>query len=147
MCVARVPVRALRARLGGSRRSAGLMSIGRLDATALDCDDPRALAAFYQAILGGEIHAIPDGRWVEVQTHHGTVACQRIDHYVPPTWPNGDVPTQAHIDIAVADLEDGEQAVLELGARKADVQPSPENFRVYFDPAGHPFCLVIDWRE
>jgi catechol 2,3-dioxygenase-like lactoylglutathione lyase family enzyme len=122
------------------------MSIGRLDATALDCEDPEELAAFYQSILGGEIHAIPDGRWVEVQTPAGTVACQRIERYVPPTWPEGDVPTQAHIDIAAHDLEEGERAVTHLGARKATVQPSPENFRVFFDPAGHPFCLVIDWR-
>lgn len=120
--------------------------IGRLDATALDCADPRALATFYQSILGGEIYAIPDGRWVEVRTERGTVACQRIELHRPPTWPNGDVPTQAHIDIEVPDLDEGERAVLRLGARKAEVQPSPENFRVFFDPAGHPFCLVIDWR-
>jgi catechol 2,3-dioxygenase-like lactoylglutathione lyase family enzyme len=123
------------------------MAIGRLDATALDCDDPEALAAFYQSILGGEIFAIPDGRWVEVQTPHGTVACQRIEHHRPPTWPDGDVPTQAHIDIAVDDLDDGERAVIALGARKADTQPSPDNFRVFSDPAGHPFCLVKDWRD
>jgi hypothetical protein len=30
-----------------------------------------------------------------------------------------------------------------LGARKADVQPGT-SFRVYLDPAGHPFCLVLD---
>lgn len=123
------------------------MSIGRLDATALDCDDPHALAAFYQSILGGEIYAIPDGRWVEVQTSHGTVACQRIEDHREPTWPTGDTPTQAHIDIAVDDLDVGETAVMALGAQKAEVQPSPEDFRVFFDPAGHPFCLVNDWRD
>ncbi len=121
--------------------------IGRLDATALDCDDPESLAAFYQSILGGEIYSIPDGRWVEVQTPHGTVACQRIERHRPPTWPEGDVPTQAHIDIAVDDLDSAEGAVVALGARKADTQPSPKDFRVFFDPAGHPFCLVNDWRE
>lgn len=121
--------------------------IGRLDATALDCDDPEALAGFYQSILGGEIYAIPDGRWVEVQTPHGTVACQRIADHRPPTWPDGDVPTQAHIDIAVDDLDSGEASVIALGARKAATQPSPEDFRVFLDPAGHPFCLVSDWRE
>ena len=120
--------------------------IGRLDATALDCDDPEALAAFYQSILGGEIYAIPDGRWVEVQTPYGTVACQRIERHRPPTWPDGDIPTQAHIDIAVDNLDEGERGVIELGARKAETQPSPDNFRVFLDPAGHPFCLVIDWR-
>lgn len=112
--------------------------IGRLDAIPLDCNDPEALAVFYQSILGGEIHAIPDGRWVEVQTPHGTVACRRIEHHWPPTWPGGDVPTQAHIDIAVDELDDGERAVIALGARKADTQPSPDNFRVFFDPAGQP---------
>jgi hypothetical protein len=34
--------------------------------------------------------------------------------------------------------------VLAIGARRADVQPEPSAFRVYLDPAGHPFCLVLD---
>lgn len=121
--------------------------IGALDASVLDCAEPSVLAAFYQAILGGDLYAIPDGRWVEVQSPSGTVACQRIDGYRPPTWPDGDVPTQAHIDIAVADLDAGEAAVESLGAVKASNQPSPDNFRVFFDPAGHPFCLVGRWRQ
>jgi hypothetical protein len=32
--------------------------------------------------------------------------------------------------------------VLALGAEKAEFQPHP-GFRVYLDPAGHPFCLVL----
>ncbi len=32
--------------------------------------------------------------------------------------------------------------MLALGARKAAVQPG-KTFRVYIDPAGHPFCLVL----
>jgi len=31
--------------------------------------------------------------------------------------------------------------VLAAGATKAETQPG-ESFRVYLDPAGHPFCLV-----
>ena len=34
----------------------------------------------------------------------------------------------------------GEAAVLELGATKHDHQPGT-SFRVFLDPAGHPFCL------
>jgi len=30
-----------------------------------------------------------------------------------------------------------------LAARKAEVQPGT-SFRVFLDPAGHPFCLVLD---
>jgi hypothetical protein len=32
--------------------------------------------------------------------------------------------------------------VLSLGATKADFQPG-DTFRVYLDPVGHPFCLVL----
>ena len=46
------------------------------------------------------------------------------------------------MDFDVADLDAGEQAVLDLGAHKAEVQPGT-TFRVFLDPAGHPFCLVL----
>jgi hypothetical protein len=32
--------------------------------------------------------------------------------------------------------------VLALGAKKAEFQPGT-TFRVFLDPAGHPFCLVL----
>ena len=40
----------------------------------------------------------------------------------------------------------GMQAVLALGATKTAEQPGvPDgNWRVYLDPAGHPFCLCWD---
>ncbi len=38
--------------------------------------------------------------------------------------------------------EAGEQAVVELGATLADHQPGT-TFRVFLDPAGHPFCLCV----
>ena len=121
------------------------MAIARFEVVALDCADPDELAAFYGAILGLEAHrpyeAAP--QWVELKSpSKPTIAFQKIDGYEPPTWPGGDRPQQAHMDFEVDDLDVGEAEVLELGARKADVQPSPENFRVFFDPAGHPFCLV-----
>ncbi|MDQ3989733.1 MAG: hypothetical protein M3291_11140, partial [Actinomycetota bacterium] len=43
----------------------------------------------------------------------------------------------------VPDLDTGEEQVLALGARKAEMQPGT-SFRVFLDPAGHPFCLVLD---
>jgi hypothetical protein len=44
-----------------------------------------------------------------------------------------------HLDIRVADIEAAEAQVLALGATRL---PSTEpGFRVYADPAGHPFCL------
>ena len=51
---------------------------------------------------------------------------------------------QSHLDFHVGDLDAAERAALALGARKFDDQPSPENFRVFADPVGHPFCLCIN---
>jgi Glyoxalase-like domain len=40
-------------------------------------------------------------------------------------------------------LDAGEAAVVELGATKHEHQPGT-SFRVFLDPAGHPFCLCVD---
>ena len=55
------------------------------------------------------------------------------------------MPQQAHLDFNVPDLDIAEQLILKIGAVKSSIQPSSDpddNFRVYFDPVGHPFCLV-----
>jgi hypothetical protein len=108
---------------------------------ALDCPEPRELAEFYRAIVGGEIVKEYDD-WVELRTANAaTVAFQRAPDLVVPAWPDGG-PQQAHLDFDVADLDEGEWAVLGVGARKATVQPQPNDWRVFLDPVGHPFCLV-----
>jgi hypothetical protein len=53
------------------------------------------------------------------------------------------VQQQMHLDVMVRDFESAEPAVLELGATKHEHQPGT-TFRVYLDPAGHPFCLCTD---
>jgi predicted enzyme related to lactoylglutathione lyase len=119
------------------------MAIGRFSVIALDCPDPQALGRFYGAITGwGLSEGDPDGEWAELVSNGGpTIAFQRAEDYRPPVWPSSDHPQQAHIDFDVADLDVAEEAVLELGARKAEFQPGT-TFRVFLDPAGHPFCLV-----
>ena len=117
-------------------------AIGRLQLTALDCPDPELLAAFYGAILDWPV-AWRSDRWVQLDSGGGpTLAFQRADHFVPPEWPDPERPQQLHLDVEVDDLDTGELAVLELGASKAETQPRPDSFRVFLDPAGHPFCLV-----
>jgi hypothetical protein len=67
--------------------------------------------------------------------------------YVPPSWPGGARPQQLHIDLTVDDVDSVEPRVLALGATRHDVQPGEadgDRFRVYLDPAGHPFCLCWD---
>ncbi len=122
------------------RRMSG---IARLSLTALDCPDPRALAEFYAAVTGWQIED-DDGEWVQLRSDAGaTLAFQRAPGHRPPVWPSDDNPQQLHLDFDVPDLDAGEEQVLALGARKADIQPGT-SFRVYLDPAGHPFCLLLD---
>ena len=125
-----------------------------LDLVVIDCPDPHALAEFYGAILGWLVEGGADDDFVVLSHPEGGVtperpngrtslAFQRIDDYVAPTWPAGAHPQQFHLDLAVEDIDKAEPAVLALGARVADEQPSQTgSFKVYLDPVGHPFCLV-----
>lgn len=117
--------------------------VARFGLVALDCADPQALATFYSAITGWPVGR-DGGNWVELRSDNGaTIAFQHAPDHKPPVWPSADHPQQAHLDFDVPDLDVGEKEVLALGARKAELQPG-ETFRVYLDPAGHPFCLVLD---
>ncbi len=120
------------------------MPIAEFALVALDCPEPAALAAFYQSIVGGEIKAsTASAEWVRLQTPSGSdLGFQRDPGYTAPEWPDGP-PQQAHLDFDVPDLDAGERAVIALGAERATTQPSPDEWRVFTDPAGHPFCLCL----
>ena len=117
--------------------------IARLVLTAFDSREPLALAEFYSALTGWPIERT-DEDWVQLQSDGGaSLAFQLAPDHEPPVWPSADRPQQAHLDLAVPDLDEGEAQVLAIGAIKAEVQPEPDDFRVFLDPAGHPFCLVL----
>ena len=121
------------------------MAIARLQLAALDCPDPQALAEFYSAITGWAVRppSSDDSGWVQLVSDAGvTLAFQRVDDYRAPEWPGQGMPQQAHLDFAVEDLAEGERALGRLGISRHAVQPAPEAFLVFLDPAGHPFCLV-----
>ncbi len=121
-----------------------MSSVARFSLVALDCPDPRALAEFYAALTGWPIDEDSSEEWVELVSAGGpTLAFQRAPAHEAPSWPDG-APQQAHLDFDVPDLDTGEAHVLDIGATKTDVQPKPDRWRVFLDPAGHPFCLVID---
>jgi hypothetical protein len=116
--------------------------IARLALFAFDCPDPQKLAEFYGAITGWPIRKA-DADWIELESDTGaTLAFQLAPDHQPPNWPSADKPQQAHLDFDVDDLDETEAKVLAIGAVKAEFQPDPD-FRVYLDPAGHPFCLVL----
>lgn len=116
------------------------MAIARFPRTVLDCPDPGALAGFYASLLGWK--AEPGGDdWASLVGEAGQrIEFQQVADYTPPRWPGQDIPQQMHLDVTVDDLDIAEREVLRLGAAKAGHQPGTA-FRVFLDPAGHPFCL------
>jgi predicted enzyme related to lactoylglutathione lyase len=119
--------------------SVPVMAIARDPSVVLDCPDAAALAAFYAALLDWKVE--PQEGWVDIRADSGQLfSFQQVDGYTAPAWPTQGVPQQFHIDVMVDDLDAGEAAVLEIGATKHEYQPGT-TFRVFLDPAGHPFCL------
>lgn len=122
-------------------------AVGRFDTVVLDCPDPYVLAEFYAGLLGQEVADDGDDSW---QSLHGdgsgvTLAFQRATNYVAPSWPDGP-PQQLHLDLTVDDFVAAHRRTMALGATALSPTspPQPEDtsdFRVYADPAGHPFCL------
>lgn len=126
------------------------MTIAHYAYTALDCANPVELAHFYSKITGLRVQPFDEGEteqtceWLELlaENNRTKMAFQKIDNYRAPTWPQGDIPQQVHMDFHAKDLDIAEKDLLELGAIKTEFQPKPHRFRVYLDIAGHPFCIV-----
>lgn len=133
----------------------------RLRQTVLDTEEPRRLAEFYRVLLGlayrpgdeppaaGEPD--PNGEdWLVLVGDAGTpaLAFQRVASAPRPTWPQGAVPQQLHLDTTVPtaeDLREQHRRALNLGATLLlDRFDDPdEPLYVYADPAGHPFCIFV----
>ena len=117
----------------------GVGPVMRLFAVTVDAPDTSGLARFYADLTGTEVaYDGPEGALVSAGGK--SVMFQRIGDYNPPRWPDPEHPQQAHLDLAVEDLDAGEARALELGATRLD--GGGERFRVFADPAGHPFCLI-----
>ncbi|MFF3325477.1 VOC family protein [Streptomyces sp. NPDC002889] len=117
------------------------MGIATLGAVVLDCPDPVRLGRFYAEVLGGQIEDDGEG-WVDLTGVPGaSLAFQIAPGHVPPKWPSPDASQQFHLDLTVDDLDAAEARVLALGATALDAADPSRTWRVYADPAGHPFCL------
>ena len=124
--------------------------------SAIDCADPINLANFYSSITGLKDDITTENTdsnivWVELKDNQGIpkLAFQKVANYKAPTWPEGPIPQQLHLDFAVKNLDETEIELLKIGAIKTEFQPgSPKSndysteFRVYLDPEGHPFCII-----
>lgn len=113
----------------------------RLGAVSVDCPDPAVLGDFYKDVLNVEVMFSSD-EFVALQGASVLLTFQRVPDHQRPSWPDGRVPKQLHLELAVSDLDAQETRILALGATKAEIQPNPDNWRVLIDPVGHPFCIT-----
>jgi Glyoxalase-like domain len=131
---------------GGPHAHAAGMSdepIGWIREIVLNSRDPMALAEFWARVVGGMPTEWYDG-WVTLEPPpHG----QRLSFQGSDDPGVGGV----HVDVLVEDLLVAHEAVLAAGAsyveERVSPKPSPEGepvpWRVYADPEGHLFCLVV----
>ncbi|MEP7763775.1 VOC family protein [Sanguibacter sp. 25GB23B1] len=120
--------------------------IARFESVVLDAADTETLARFYEQLLGFA-RMRQDGEWIDLDSGQGwTLSFQHAPDHRPPRWPDPEHPQQSHLDLRVDDIDAAEAQVLALGATRLDKDASDESagFRVYADPAGHPFCLCFD---
>ncbi len=107
-----------------------------------DAADIGAESSFWAGLLGGIVEAEDDWHTVMVEGRP-QVAVQLAPDHVPPDWPHGS-PQQIHLDLWVDDIDEAHEKAMSLGARllqEAKDTDEPDDFQVYADPAGHPFCL------
>ena len=113
----------------------------------LDAADIAEVSSFWARLLGGTVddreddwhNVVVDGVW--------TLGIQLAPDHTPPEWPRGRQ-QQLHLDLWVDDLAAANEHALQVGARLLQAAEDPtadEQFVVYADPAGHPFCLC--WRK
>ena len=117
---------------------------GVLRTVVLDCNEPAALAEFWGTLLDLPVVTKEDDWWALAPMDGGvSVAFQKVGKHRPP---NASRPQQMHLDVTVDDIAAGEELVLGLGAEiRSELHPGDGSpWRVYADPAGHPFCLVTD---
>jgi predicted enzyme related to lactoylglutathione lyase len=111
---------------------------------AFDAADLSSESAFWAGVLGGEVQADDDWHMVTVGGEP-RVGVQLAPDHRAPEWPHG-TPQQIHLDLWVEDFPAAHEQVMALGARvlkEANGNTVGDDFQVYADPAGHPFCLCF----
>jgi len=127
--------------------------------TVIDTQDCRGLAEFYRQLLGLHYRdgdepptdgSFDDADWLVLLDEHGNrvMSVQEKKDTAPPTWPSEEVPMQMHMDMAVPtvnELEKHRDRAEALGADQLHdrSQDAGEPPYVLADPAGHPFCLLV----
>lgn len=120
----------------------------RFTVVARDAAELEPMSTVWAGVFGGTVDV--DDDWHMVMDADGVprIGVQLAPDHVPPTWPDGTVPQQVHLDIWVDDVSRAHEEVMALGATLLQFSDTPdavEGWHVYADPAGHPFCLC--WHK
>jgi catechol 2,3-dioxygenase-like lactoylglutathione lyase family enzyme len=112
---------------------------------ALEAPDAGALARFYAELLGWPVVHEEPGTAVVGTPNGSFFVFQQATDYHAPVWPpvEGEQRPMMHLDFQVGDLDSAVDEAVALGATLSEHQPQ-DNVRVLQDPAGHPFCVVLD---
>ncbi|GAA1721270.1 hypothetical protein GCM10009809_16190 [Isoptericola hypogeus] len=104
-----------------------------------DVPDASAAAAFWSRLLGDPV--VYDAEGMAMLGGERSVLFQQVEGYSAPRWPDPAYPQQLHLDLSVGPpgLDEAEAAALAAGATR--LPGEGKTFRVFADPAGHPFCL------
>ena len=111
---------------------------GRLAAITVDCLDPHGLAAFWSALLGGELsEPLPGWRRVTLPDGAPAITLQPV-----PEPKAGK--TRIHLDVVVDDMVAAVEEIIARGGRwTGERHDYPEGtVLVMADPEGNEFCLV-----
>ncbi|MET0931457.1 MAG: VOC family protein [Aeromicrobium sp.] len=122
-----------------------MTAVGSLRSIVLECSHPEPLAEFWSALMDRPIWQREDDWWsLEPGAGAPKIAFQVIDDYEAPAWPGVHGEQQVHLDIEVDEIAPAAARAIELGARQLTdvIDSGDEQWQVFADPAGHPFCFV-----
>ncbi|HEX6873759.1 MAG TPA: VOC family protein [Micromonosporaceae bacterium] len=114
----------------------------KMYAVTLDTGDAARLSQFYAQLLGLDVRFLGDEGALIGRDDQPQIMFQQISDYRPPRWPDPSHPQQFHLDATVTDVDSAQAQALDLGATRLAFEG--ENWRVFADPDGHPFCLCWD---
>ena len=105
-----------------------------IECLCVDSADPSALAAWWQRLLGGEVHIDTDG---DVALRTGTFLLLFL---AVPESKRGK--NRLHVDLRATDFESAVGAAVALGAQRADDVYDGPRWQVLRDPEGNEFCIL-----
>lgn len=110
----------------------------------IDAQDLESESSFWAGLLGGTV--LKEETWHSLidSTGEWKMGFQLNPTHRKPEWPSGDQQQQIHLDLHTNTPEEMHKRIMTLGGillQSTDSFDTSEGFRVYSDPAGHPFCV------